>query len=360
MTAVAGAIRLEGVAKRFGATKALEETDLSVAEGEFLTLLGPSGCGKTTLLRIVAGLETASAGKVYIGGRDVTAEPPHRRDVGIMFQDYALFPHMCLADNVAYGLKMRGVARDERRRCASAFLAKVGLDGLGARMPDAVSGGQRQRVALARALIVEPSVLLLDEPLGALDADMRRQMQGELKRVHREVGLTFVAVTHDQEEAMSMSDRIAVMSSGRVEQVATPRELYDRPATAFVARFVGACNVLPVRVVDRVGPGMTVFCEAIGHAFVADGGSASGPVEAVALRPEKITLGPAGSEGLPATVSLVLFSGHSIRVRIEVRGFGLEAVLPRDGSWSDGLGPGTEVSVRWADGSAVALASGAP
>lgn len=359
MTALAGTVRLDGVTKRFGGTIALEPTDLTVAAGEFLTLLGPSGCGKTTLLRIIAGLETASAGRVAVGGRDVTALPPHRRDVGIMFQDYALFPHMTLSDNVAYGLKMRGVPRDERRARAEAFLSKVGLAGLGTRMPDAVSGGQRQRVALARALIVEPSVLLLDEPLGALDADLRRQMQGELKRVHRDVGLTFVAVTHDQEEAMSMSDRIAVLSRGRIEQVATPRDLYDRPATAFVARFVGACNVIPVRASAPAGGRIPVVADAIGHAFVADPGLAGGKVDAVALRPERIALSPAGGDGLPATVTLVLFSGPSVRIGLDVRGLALEAVLPRDGGFADALVPGAAVTARWDDGAAVALSRSA-
>jgi putative spermidine/putrescine transport system ATP-binding protein len=243
-TGGSAAVSLRGLSKSFGAVEAVRGVDLEIPDGEFFGVLGPSGSGKTTILRIVAGFELPSSGTVRLGGRDVTRLAPFERDVNTVFQDYALFPHMTVAQNVGYGLRVKGVRKAERELRAREALAMVRLDGFGERKPAQLSGGQRQRVALARALVNRPRVLLLDEPLGALDQKLRQDMQVELKRIQREVGITFVFVTHDQEEALTMSDRIAVMAEGRFEQVGTPAEVYERPATAFVAGFVGTSNLL--------------------------------------------------------------------------------------------------------------------
>ena len=223
---------------------AVAGVDLTVDEGEFFTLLGPSGSGKTTLLRLIAGFERPDAGRIELGGRDVTSVPPHHRNTNTVFQDYALFPHMTVAQNIGYGLRIKGVPSDERRRRVKRALDMVRLSGLDQRRPNQLSGGQRQRVALARAVINEPEVLLLDEPLGALDLKLRQEMQIELKQIQKEVGITFVYVTHDQEEALTMSDRVAVMSNGQIEQIGTPVEVYEQPASEFVAGFIGISNVL--------------------------------------------------------------------------------------------------------------------
>jgi putative spermidine/putrescine transport system ATP-binding protein len=242
--APAVAVRLEGLRKTFGDTVAVDEVDLDIRDGEFITLLGPSGSGKTTVLRMIAGFELPTAGRILLAGTDVSRTPPFDRDVNTVFQDYALFPHMTVQQNVEYGLKVKGVGKAERRTRAEDALASVRLAGFGSRKPDQMSGGQRQRVALARALVNRPKVLLLDEPLGALDLKLREQMQVELKAIQRDVGITFVFVTHDQEEALTMSDRIVVFNEGRIEQVGTPADVYERPATDFVAGFVGTSNLL--------------------------------------------------------------------------------------------------------------------
>jgi putative spermidine/putrescine transport system ATP-binding protein len=238
------AVRLERVAKRFGDVTAVEQVDLEVRQGEFFSLLGPSGSGKTTCLRMIAGFEAPTEGRIFLGGQDVTHLAPYERDVNTVFQDYALFPHMTVAENVEYGLRVKRVPRDERIERAGQALRMVRLEGFDRRKPGQLSGGQRQRVALARALVNRPRVLLLDEPLGALDLKLRQAMQIELKEIQQEVGLTFVYVTHDQEEALTMSDRIAVMNLGRIEQVGTPAGVYEQPSTSFVAGFVGVSNVL--------------------------------------------------------------------------------------------------------------------
>jgi putative spermidine/putrescine transport system ATP-binding protein len=238
------ALKLHGLRKSYGTVVAVAGVDLVVDEGEFFTLLGPSGSGKTTLLRLIAGFERPDAGRIELGGRDVTSVPPYQRDTNTVFQDYALFPHMSVAENIAYGLKVKGVSRVERDRRVERALAMVRLTGLGHRRPNQLSGGQRQRVALARAVVNEPEVLLLDEPLGALDLKLRQEMQIELKQIQKEVGITFVYVTHDQEEALTMSDRLAVMANGQIEQIGAPVEVYERPATEFVAGFIGISNVL--------------------------------------------------------------------------------------------------------------------
>jgi putative spermidine/putrescine transport system ATP-binding protein len=237
-------VRLSGVRKEFGDVVAVDGVDLEVRAGEFFTLLGPSGSGKTTTLRLIAGFERPDAGRVALGGADVTARPPNQRDVNTVFQDYALFPHMSVGDNVAYGLLVKGVAKADRAARVAEALRMVRLEQMGKRKPAQLSGGQRQRVALARAIVNQPRVLLLDEPLGALDLKLRQEMQLELKGIQKRVGITFVYVTHDQDEALAMSDRIAVFNDGHVEQVAPPAELYERPATPFVAGFVGTSNLV--------------------------------------------------------------------------------------------------------------------
>jgi len=262
------AVRLEGVVKRFGDVVAVDGVDLEVREGEFFSMLGPSGSGKTTCLRMIAGFERPTEGRVMLGGLDVGDLPPYERDVNTVFQDYALFPHMTVADNVGYGLRVRKAPKAERAARAEEALEMVRLSGFGDRKPAQLSGGQRQRVALARALVMRPRVLLLDEPLGALDLKLRQAMQVELKEIQQAVGLTFIYVTHDQEEALTMSDRLAVFNQGRVEQVGAPAEVYERPSTGFVAGFVGVSNLLE------------------GDAATAIVGSS----RAVTIRPEKIHL----------------------------------------------------------------------
>jgi putative spermidine/putrescine transport system ATP-binding protein len=249
---------LRGIRKTYGDVVAVDSIDLEIARGEFFTMLGPSGSGKTTTLRIIAGFERPDSGRVELNGVDVTRRPPYDRDVNTVFQDYALFPHMSVADNVEYGLRVKGVKRQERRRRAQEALALVRLEGFGQRRPVQLSGGQRQRVALARAIVNRPEVLLLDEPLGALDLKLRQEMQTELKRIQREVGITFVYVTHDQEEALTMSDRIAVFSQGRIDQIGAPAVIYEQPANEFVAAFVGVSNLL-----ERDGRRFTIRPEKI-------------------------------------------------------------------------------------------------
>ena len=268
------AVRLDGVVKRFGHVVAVDGVDLEVREGEFFSMLGPSGSGKTTCLRMIAGFEQPTEGRILLGGAEVSSLPPYQRDVNTVFQDYALFPHMTVAENVGYGLMVAKVAKGDRRRRVDAALEMVRLAGFADRKPGQLSGGQRQRVALARALVLRPKVLLLDEPLGALDLKLRQQMQIELKEIQQEVGLTFIYVTHDQEEALTMSDRLAVFNGGRVEQIGSPAEVYERPATGFVAGFVGVSNVLEGEVASAV----------------------AGDPHAFTVRPEKIALSEPGDE----------------------------------------------------------------
>jgi putative spermidine/putrescine transport system ATP-binding protein len=283
------AVRLERVVKRFGDVVAVGGVDLDVREGEFFSMLGPSGSGKTTCLRMIAGFEQPTEGRIVLHGRDVSRLAPYERDVNTVFQDYALFPHMTVADNVAYGLMVKKVPRAERRSRVDEALAMVQLAAFGDRKPGQLSGGQRQRVALARALVNRPKVLLLDEPLGALDLKLRQAMQIELKEIQREVGLTFVYVTHDQEEALTMSDRMAVFSHGRIEQVGSPAEVYERPATGFVAGFVGVSNVLEGAAAEHVAGdahAFTIRPEKIamvdpGHPVAADECTATGRVHEV-------------------------------------------------------------------------------
>jgi spermidine/putrescine transport system ATP-binding protein len=287
------AIALAGVSKSFGGALAVDDVTLDIVEGEFFSLLGPSGCGKTTTLRMIAGFETPDAGRVLLEEADVTTVPANRRPVNMVFQQYALFPHMSIYDNVAFGLKAKGVPRAEHAERIAELLRIVSLEGYEQRRPRQLSGGQQQRVALARALVNRPAALLLDEPLGALDVKLRKQMQLELKRIQHELGTTFVYVTHDQDEALAMSDRIAVMNKGQVEQLGSPREIYERPRTAFVAEFIGSLNTLELKIDELVGDyGITRF--AAGERVVASvaGRHAVGETIRVAVRPEHVQIGP--------------------------------------------------------------------
>lgn len=355
MTGTAKDVELIDVSKAFGSTHAVKPLSLHVMAGEFLTLLGPSGCGKTTLLRLIAGLEQVTGGEIRVGGVDVTGEPPNRRDTSIMFQDYALFPHKTLIDNIAYGLKMRGMAKSERNRKAMSWLETIELAGLGQRLPHQLSGGQRQRVALARSLIVEPGVLLLDEPLGALDANLRRQMQHELRRVHKDVGLTFIYVTHDQEEALTMSDRVAVMRDGRIEQLGTSVEIYDQPETEFVARFIGLCNVIQAEVVACTKTEISCTADGLGDLTLTPPLShtlKSGDRVSLALRPEDIQITKKGAvplrNGVRLRVEDVTFVGSTFKIKgASSAGRTLDIDVGRRELGGTLLEPGQEITVEW-------------
>jgi spermidine/putrescine transport system ATP-binding protein len=320
-------VRLRGVVKRFGRFQAVAGIDLDVARGQFVTLLGPSGCGKTTTLRIIGGFEQPDEGEVLVAGEPVHKDEPGRH-TRMVFQSYALFPHMTVARNVAFGLRMDGLARPEIASRVEAMLANLGLADQAAKYPRQLSGGQQQRVALARALVTRPRVLLLDEPLGALDLKMRKRMQSELKALQRDVGITFIYVTHDQEEAMNLSDVIVVMEKGRIAQIGTPEEIYRRPVSAYVADFVGETNLLPGRVV-AAGPHGLRVATTIGNLSVPDAVGDPGRAVTVALRPEAIVIGP--GEGMARAQGVVQsrsFLGALTRVMIGVNGTTLTADQP--------------------------------
>jgi ABC-type Fe3+/spermidine/putrescine transport system ATPase subunit len=301
-------LELQAVTKRYGTLEVLSPLDLSVEPGEFLTLLGPSGSGKTTVLKLVGGFTAPSSGRVLFQGRDITRAPPNRRPFNTVFQDYALFPHMKVIENVRYGPKVQGRRGPEVARRIDETLEVVGLGDLRERYPDELSGGQKQRVALARAIVCEPELILLDEPLAALDAALRKQMQHFLKQIQRRIRTTFVFVTHDQDEALTLSDRIVIMQAGRIEQIGTPRDVYARPATAFVAGFIGENNLIAA-----TGTADGAVETAIGRLAVP--GRAAGP-GLLALRPEALRLGPEGGNGLAGEIAEVVFGGALARVTV--------------------------------------------
>ncbi|MDX6618419.1 MAG: spermidine/putrescine transport system ATP-binding protein [Gaiellales bacterium] len=369
MTAEAQGAELDaefvGVVKRFGAVTAVAGVDLAVRRGEFLSLLGPSGCGKTTALRLLAGFEQPNEGSILIGGVDAVGIPPYRRSVNTVFQHYALFPHMTVRDNVAYGLKQRGVARAERQRLAEEALDLVQLRGYAARRPRELSGGQQQRVALARALVLRPRVLLLDEPLGALDLKLRREMQIELKRMQSQLDLTFVYVTHDQEEAMSMSDRIAVMSRGRIEQLDRPQVIYDRPASAFIAGFIGDMNFLEGQIADT---DETRWSAQIGPLIVHGLGDAERGAHAlIGVRPENVTVAAGSAAGgvneFAATLIAAMVLGDQVQLIAELPG-GMQIVAREQraaaGAAVEQLSAGDAVLLRWSPEAAMLLDGDAP
>ncbi len=349
-------VRLERVTKDFGETIAVDDLSLDIAVGEFFSMLGPSGCGKTTTLRIIGGFEEPTRGTIYLRGRDVTDQPPHRRDVNTVFQSYALFPHLNVFENVAFGLRRRKVPHDEIDARVRNALKLVDLEGFDKRKPGQMSGGQQQRVALARALVNEPQVLLLDEPLGALDLKLRKQMQLELKRIQQEVGITFIYVTHDQEEAMTMSDRLAVMRNGRIEQIGPPEEVYENPQTQFVAAFLGASNLIEGELKEQRNGTSSVRLQG---GDVVQMPSDRAPFQTgvdvlVGVRPEKITIAPengpepaAGSNSVTGLLRMSTYIGVSHQYKVEGPG-GHEMTV-----WVQNLGtdpaptPGERVRLSW-------------
>jgi spermidine/putrescine transport system ATP-binding protein len=354
-------IHLRGVSKRFGETLAVDRLTLSIERGAFYAMLGPSGCGKTTTLRMIGGFEDPTEGAVYLGGEDVTDLPPYRRDVNTVFQSYALFPHLSVEKNVGFGLERRKVGREEVRRRVGEALELVQLGGLAKRRPAQLSGGQQQRVALARALVNRPRALLLDEPLGALDLRLRKQLQLELKRIQKDVGITFVHVTHDQEEAMTMADTIAVMNEGRIEQAGSAAELYERPRTEFVANFLGVSNLVDARLRENGdgGGGRLALVETHDGARLHVPADRIGPHGSrdvrVGVRPEKVKLLPADHEVrsdanvLRGTVIVAAFLGVSIQYLIRAAGGEELTVFAQnaDGAEPEGLGAGREVQLAW-------------
>ncbi|MGR0218578.1 ABC transporter ATP-binding protein [Agromyces sp. ZXT2-6] len=338
MTDQQPAIRLSGLTKEFGAVTAVDHVDLEIGAGEFFSMLGPSGSGKTTVLRLIAGFEQPTDGTIELFGDDVTRRAPFDRDVNTVFQDYALFPHMNVLDNVAYGLRVRGIGRPERNERARRALASVRLEQMADRKPAQLSGGQRQRVALARATVVQPKVLLLDEPLGALDLKLREQMQVELKEIQRDLGITFIFVTHDQEEALTLSDRVAVFNNGRIEQLGTPAELYERPTSRFVADFVGTSNL---------------FDDRASRELVGSGGVHS-------VRPEKMTVGAGeagpGIRNAPGTVVETIYFGSGIRLVVDLdAGVRVSVLEQNDRNRVHDEDRGDRVVVSWHDDDVIAL-----
>jgi len=330
------AVSFQHVSRHFGSVRAVDDVSLDIAEGEFFAMLGPSGSGKTTCLRLIAGFEQPSSGHIEIFGETAEGLPPYKRNVNTVFQDYALFPHMTVGENVAYGLMIKGVARAEREQKALAALSMVKLKGFEQRRPSQLSGGQRQRVALARALVNQPKVLLLDEPLGALDLKLREQMQEELKALQKQLGITFVFVTHDQGEALSMADRVAIFNEGKIVQAGSPADVYERPRSRFVADFVGSSNVLP-----------PAFSTAHG-----------GPAAWTSLRPEKIRIlspgeaVPPGHHAAAGKVTAVHYQGAILRLVADVSGTRLAAALP---AGSAAAPEGSNVTLVWAASSPVAM-----
>jgi spermidine/putrescine transport system ATP-binding protein len=346
---MAAGIDLVGLTKRFGHghPAAVDNIDLSVASGEFFSLLGPSGCGKTTTLRLIAGFEEPTSGSILLDGVDVAAVPPHKRNVNTVFQSYALFPFMSVFDNVAFGLRHAHVGQAEQKTRVGEALAMVDMTAYSGRRPSQLSGGQQQRIALARALVLNPAVLLLDEPLGALDAKLRRSLKVELKALQERVGITFIYVTHDQEEALTMSDRLAVMHAGRIAQIGTPQEVYESPADAYVADFLGAANLIEILVSERAGDSASTL--ALGDTVLTTSvevPAAPGAKAQAVIRPERVRVESHGSEGsnrVPALVERVVYLGAATQVMLRLAtGESLQAVVPNDAE-----------SVGWAQGTPV-------
>jgi putative spermidine/putrescine transport system ATP-binding protein len=317
------ALELHALEKRFGAHRAVAAIDLTVQPGEFVTLLGPSGCGKTTTLNMIAGFLTPDGGAIRLNGRPVEKLPAHKRDLGLVFQDYALFPHRTCAENIAFGLRMRRVPRAEIAKRVREALAMVRLEGFGDRRPAELSGGQRQRVALARALVIRPALLLLDEPLSNLDLKLREEMRIEIASLQRRLGIATVFVTHDQDEALTMSDRIAVMRQGRIEQIGAPRDIYERPATEFVATFIGTINMLRSKIVGRSTCGSVMLETAAGPARLPAGAALAGDDTLLTIRPERLNLAapgsaPEGSIAWPCTIDRVTYLGARLEVALRL------------------------------------------
>jgi len=351
-------IRVDGVTKRFGGVTAVDRVSLEIVDAELFTLLGPSGCGKTTLLRLVAGFYRPDAGTIRFGERVVNEIPPYERNIGMVFQNYALWPHMTVFQNVGYGLKLRGLAGEALRQRVAEGLQKVNLVGLEARYPGQLSGGQQQRVALARALVLNPDILLLDEPLSNLDAKIRVQVRAEIRKLQQELRITTVYVTHDQEEALSLSDRVAVMREGRVLQVGRPRELYERPGTRFVADFVGTNNLVPGTVKGQDGE--TLYVEtALGPIRArAAGAAAPGQPCVLAVRPENIAVGGPAGDGnrLSGRIVLASYLGNTLRYDVEAAGGIMLKADIRDPWHHEPLAIGSEVSLSFPASATLALA----
>jgi spermidine/putrescine transport system ATP-binding protein len=348
------AIELRQVVKRFGSTTALHSVTLEIGDNEFFTLLGPSGCGKTTLLRMIAGFEDVTEGQIHLFGEDISGAEPNRRPVNTVFQHYALFPHMSVIDNVAFGLKMKGVDLPTRRERAGRMLEMVHLTAFANRMPSQLSGGQQQRVALARALAPAPKVLLLDEPLSALDLKLRQAMRVELKQLQEETGITFVFVTHDQEEALTMSDRIAVMSAGRVQQVGPPREIYEAPLNRFVADFIGETNLLEVEV-EAVEGGMARVVLPGGHRVACPAGSGRPGRHHLSIRPERLAIVPLGAE-IEATVERVVYLGTDLQIMTRLDGGAAFDLRLQNSARVTVPSPGTRIGLHLEEGAARLLA----
>ena len=347
-------VRIADVDKSFDGERVVKKLNLDVERGEFLTMLGPSGCGKTTTLRMIAGFEVPTSGQIFLEGEDVDDKKPNERNVNTVFQNYALFPHMNVFDNIAFGLVEKKVKKDEIRRRVEEMIRLVQLDGMEKRMPSQMSGGQKQRVAIARALVNRPKVLLLDEPLGALDLKLRKQMQGELKALQRQLGITFIYVTHDQEEALTMSDRIAVMNRGRLEQVGTPEEVYNHPETKFVADFIGESNIIEGYVEDMTEDSIEVTMES-GKAVIPETGYRMEEMVYLCIRPENLKISTEPKEGFRfrGQVREHIFIGSTNKTMIEMpNGQMLKSVTPAE----DELVPvGTAVNVYWNPGKAVVM-----
>jgi spermidine/putrescine transport system ATP-binding protein len=347
-----GEILVRAVTKRFAEVTAVDDVSITIPGGEFFSMLGPSGCGKTTTLRLIAGFEQPDEGRILLQGQDVTHVPPSKRNVNMVFQAYALFPHMTVTENIAFGPKIKKLGGDEIRSRVQEILRTVQLEGMADRRPGQLSGGQQQRVALARALVNRPAALLLDEPLGALDLKLRKEMQLELKELQARTGTTFVYVTHDQEEAMTMSDRIAVMNGGVVEQLATPRELYQRPASAFVAGFIGTSNLISVRA-DRRADGFVVMDLGEGERILAPDPGGADPAIQITVRPEWIKVGQAGDQPrasqVGATVADVVYLGSLTQLIVELRtGERLTVHRLNDEIGAVDPRPGDAITLRWA------------